>query len=196
MKKRLLSLLGLGSLLMALTACGLSPQQLYPEPRISGQLERVASGQTVSVTVDDQRASTVIGYRGGLYADTNALTVEGKTVFPRLQAETEAALRMRGFIPVPQGQAASQLRLSIVELDYAVGEDRTVASKLYLKTVLAVEVSKGGQIYRGRYAANLEKGFVKPPTDAANNRLVSLVMSEALERAFRDEGLMRFMANP
>ena len=102
---------------------------------------------------------------------------------------------MRGFIPVPQGQAGSQLRLSIADLKYSVVEDRTVASKVQLTAVLAVEVHKEGQVYRGRYTANLDKGFVKPPTDSANNRLISWVMSDALERVFKDKGLLQFMAN-
>lgn len=195
MKKLLLPIAVVGLFMLGLSGCGLSPQQLYPEPRITGQLERVANGQTVSVAVDDQRTTSVIGHRGGLYAESNTLTVEGRTTFPRLQAETEAALRMRGFIPVPQGQAGSQLRLSIADLKYSVVEDRTVASKVQLTAVLAVEVHKEGQVYRGRYTANLDKGFVKPPTDSANNRLISWVMSDALERVFKDKGLLQFMAN-
>lgn len=196
MKKQWLYLVGIGVLVLGLTACGLSPQQLYPEPRLSGPLERVASGQSITVVVDDQRPKTVVGYRGGLYAETNALTVEGRTVFPRLQAETEAALRMRGFIPVPQGQSNTQFRLSIADLSYAVHEERTVASKVMLTAVLAVEATKNGKTYRARYTANLEKGFVKPPTDAANNRLMSMVMSDALERVFQDQGLTQFLVSP
>ena len=195
MKMILKPVFALALLIFVLSGCGLSPQQLYPEPRISGTLERVASGQSVFVTLDDQRSSSVIGHRGGLYAETNTLTVESSTVFPRLQAETEAALRMRGFIPVSERQSGIEFRFSIADLQYSVMEVRTVASKVGLTAVLTVEVHKAGQIYRGRYTANLDKGFVKPPTDSANNRMISWVMSDALERVFNDGGLMRFMAS-
>ena len=77
MKKLLVPIAVAGLFMLGLSGCGLSPQQLYPEPRITGQLERVANGQTVSVAVDDHRTTSVIGHRGGLYAESNTLTVEG-----------------------------------------------------------------------------------------------------------------------
>src|SRR5690554_686295 len=106
-----------------LSACGLSPQQLQPEPRLSGQLEKVANGQTVAVAVEDRRESNLVGYRGGIYSQTNALTLEGATVFPRLQAEMEVGLRMRGFEIARREQASNDLRLIISELEYAVADD-------------------------------------------------------------------------
>lgn len=194
MKQTSIKFLLLSAFFAALTACGLSPQQVQPEPRLSGQLEQVANGQTFSLRLDDLRESQVIGYRGGIYAETNALQVNGADVFPRLQAETEAGMRMRGFAPVPAGQGQSSMRLSIAELHYEVNKDRTVASKVSLKAVLQVEVQKADQVYRGLYTANLDKGFVKPPTDKANQRLVSWVIGDALERVLHDDGLLQFMA--
>lgn len=185
----------LAALLMAgvLTGCGLSPQQLQPEPRLSGQLEQVANGQTVVVSIEDQRESNVLGYRGGMYAETNALTLEGATVFPRLQAEMEVGLRMRGFNIATPEQARNDLRLIISEAEYSVAEDRTFASKVELRLVMTVEVKNGTQIFRGRYTETLSKPFAKAPSDKGNNQLVSEVMSTALERIFADDDLLAFL---
>lgn len=180
-------------LLALLSACGLSPQQLYPEPRLSGQLESVASGQTVAVRVEDHRSDNVIGYRGGVYAETNALTLEGATVFPRLQAEMEVGLRMRGFAIVQQEQAQNDLRLIISEIEYQVAEDRTFASQVSVRLVMAVEVNNGQQIFRGRYTETITRPFATAPTERGNNQLVSEIMSTALERIFADEELLAFL---
>lgn len=182
------------NVVLLLSACGLSPQQVYPEPRLSGTLAPVGQGQTVNVQVKDQRTSTVIGTRGGLYDQTNALTVVGKTVLPRLQAETEAGLRMQGFTPVPAGQAASEFTLALVELTYGVAEGRSAFGEAQLSASYRVNLRKAGHSYQGEYTAKLKKGFIKTPSDAANNELVTQVMSDALQRVFQDPGIARFLA--
>lgn len=194
MKQRVMQLLVLLALAAGLAACGLSPQQARPEPRLSGTLAPVAQGQQVSVHVSDGRSSPVLGNRGGLYGDSNPLTVEARTVLPRLQAETEAGLRMRGFNIVPQGQAPAMFDLQVTGLTYQVAEGRTVMSEVQLTATYLVRLSKEGRNYEGTYTAKMKKKFVKPPTDAANTRLVSMIMSDALQRVFQDQGISDFLA--
>lgn len=181
------------AMLAVLAGCGLSPQLAKPEPRLSGQLAAVAQGQAVSVQVSDGRSSPVLGRRGGLYEDTNVLSVEGKSFLPRLQAETEAGLRMRGFNIVPQGQTPAAFELQVTGLTYAVAEGRTVMSEVQLSATYLVRLRKEGRNYEGSYTAKLKKKFVKPPTDKANDRLVSMVMSDALQRVFEDKGISDFL---
>lgn len=194
MLQRITGLLAMVALAAGLAACGLSPQQASPEPRLSGQLARVAQGQRVSVQISDQRSSPVLGLRGGLYGDSNALSVQGANFLPRLQAETEAGLRMRGFDIAPQGQAPAMFDLQVTGLTYAVAEGRTVMGEVQLTATYMVRLRKDDRHYEGSYTAKLKKKFVKPPTDAANDRLVSMVMSDALERVFADQGISQFLA--
>ena len=178
----------------ALAACGLSPQQASPEPRLSGQLARVVQGQRVSVQVSDVRTSPVLGLRGGLYGDSNELSVPGQVFIPRLRAETEAGLRMRGFDVVPAGQTLAAFDLQVAGLTYSVAEGRTVLGEVQLSATYVVRLRKDGRHYEGSYTAKLKKKFVKPPTDAANDRLISMVMSDALQRVFADQGISDFLA--
>ncbi len=188
------TVLGALAMVAVLAGCGLSPQQAQPEPRLSGQLRAVAQGQRVSVSIGDARTSQVLGYRGGLYEESNALTVQGNSFLPRLQAETEAGLRMRGFNIAPQGQAPATFDLQVTGLTYSVVESRTVMGEVELSATYQVRLRKDGRNYEGSYTAKLGKKFVKPPTDAANNRLVSMVMSDALQRVFQDPGISDFLA--
>lgn len=181
------------AMLAVLAGCGLSPQLAKPEPRLSGQLAAVAQGQAVSVQVSDGRSNPVLGRRGGLYEDTNALSVEGSSFLPRLQAETEAGLRMRGFSIVPQSQAPAAFDLQVTGLTYAVAEGRTLMSEVQLSATYLVRLRKDGRNYEGSYTAKLKKKFVKPLTDKANDHLVSMVMSDALQRVFEDKGISDFL---
>jgi uncharacterized lipoprotein len=180
-------------MLAGLTACGLSPQKAAPEPRLSGTLAQVAQGQKVSVSVRDTRSSPALGSRGGLYGDTNFLRVEGSSFVPRLQAETEAGLRMRGFDIVPQGQAPASFDLQVVGLTYSVAKGRTVMSEVLLTATYQLRLRKDGRNYEGVYTAELKKKFLKPLSDEANNQLLSTVMSDALQRIFADRGVTEFL---
>lgn len=181
------------AMLAGLAGCGLSPQQAKPEPRLSGQLSQVAQGQRVSVTISDVRSSPVLGHRGGLYEDSNVLSVEDRAFLPRLRAETEAGLRMRGFDIAPQGQAPATFDLQVTGLTYQVLESRTVLGEVELSATYLIRLRKEGRNYEGSYTAKLAKKFVKPPTDNANNQLVSQVMSDALQRVFEDPGISEFL---
>lgn len=181
------------AMLAMLAGCGLSPQLASPEPRLSGQLTAVAQGQTVAVHVSDGRSSPVLGSRGGLYDGTNALSVEGRSFLPRLQAETEAGLRMRGFNIVPRGQAPAAFDLQVTGLTYTVADGRTLLSDVQLTATYLVRLRKDGRNYEGSYTAKLKKKFVKPPSDQTNDQLVSMVMSDALQRVFDDKDISDFL---
>lgn len=157
MQYRIMKLLAVLALASGLAACGLSPQQARPEPRLSGQLAKVAAGQRVSVHISDGRSSPVLGSRGGLYGDSNALSVEGRTFMPRLQAEVEAGLRMRGFDIQPQGQAPATFDLQVTGLTYAVTEGRTVMSDVQLDGNLSGPVAQGWPQLRGQLHCQAEK---------------------------------------
>lgn len=177
-----------------LVGCGLSPQYLTPEPRFSGQLAAVGQGQPVVVRVSDARSSPVIGTRGGLYAQSSAITVSSQSFLPRLQAETDAAVRMLGFTPMQQGVGEAQLNLKLIELSYKAAEDNGLIKEAQLQAVYALEVQNGTRRYNGRYAANLTQGYAKAPNEKTNNVLVSKVLSEGLQRVFNDPAIGQLLA--
>ncbi len=179
---------------LGLVGCGLSPQYLTPEPRFNGQLTKVGQGQPVVVRVSDARSTQVIGTRGGLYAQSSAITVNGQSFLPRLQAETDAAVRMLGFTPLQQGNGEAQLSLKLVELSYKTAEGGGVIKEAQLNAVYALEVQNGTRRYNGRYAANLSQGYAKSPNEQTNTQLVSKVLSEGLQRVFNDAAIGQLLA--
>lgn len=179
---------------VGLVGCGLSPQYLTPEPRFTGQLMKVGQGQPVVVRVSDARTSQVIGTRGGLYAQSSAITVNSQAFLPRLQAETDAAVRMLGFTPMQQGAGEAQLNLKLIGLSYKSVAGGGVIKDAQLNAVYALEVQNGTRRYNGRYAANLTQGYAKAPNEQTNNELVSKVLSEGLQRVFNDPAIGQLLA--
>lgn len=177
-----------------LAGCGLSPQHLKPEPRFTGQVAAVGQGQQVTVQVSDARASAIIGTRGGLYADSSMISVSGQNILPRLQAESDAAVRMLGFTPVAQGADNPQFTLKLTELSYKAVEKNAVAKEANLQAVYALEVRNGSRRYNGRYAATLTQGYAKAPNEQTNNQWVSQVLSEGLQRVFKDPAIGQLLA--
>lgn len=179
---------------VGLVGCGLSPQNLTPEPRFTGQLVAVGQGQPVQVRVMDARTSPIIGTRGGVYAQSNAITVNAQSFLPRLQAETEAAVRLLGFTPVAQRNSGAQLNLQLIELRYKAAEDNAFIKEAQLQAVYALDVQNGARRYNGRYAATLNQGYAKAPNEKTNTALVSQVLSEGLQRVFNDPAIGQLLA--
>ncbi|HZJ94192.1 MAG TPA: YajG family lipoprotein [Thiopseudomonas sp.] len=177
-----------------LAGCGLSPQYLQPEPRFTGQLVAVGKGQPVTVQVSDARSSAVIGTRGGLYADSSAIRVNKDAFLPRLQAETDAAVRMMGFTPMLKGANNAQFNLQLVQLSYSALEKNALSKEAQLEAVYSLEVKNAGRRYSGRYAATLKQGYVKAPSEQVNNQWVSEVLSEGLRRVFKDPAIAELLA--
>lgn len=178
-----------------LAGCGLSPQNLKPEPRFNGQVAQVGQGQQVNVEVRDARKSPAIGTRGGVYAQSSMISVDSASFLPRLQAETDAAVRMMGFTPVTKNTEAAQLRLTLTELRYTAVEKNPVSKEAQLSAAYTLEAKNGSRRYNGRYAATLTQGYVSAPDEQKNTQWVSEVLSEALKRAFSDPAVGRLLAD-
>ncbi|BBT18739.1 YajG family lipoprotein [Metapseudomonas otitidis] len=181
------ALLGLlAALSLTLVGCALSPQQLSPQPKLTGPLTPVGQGQPVVVRVADGRPSPVLGTRGGLYADTSNVTVQGQDILPRLQAEAEAAVRLLGFTPSPNAYNAPQLTLTLAELKYQSPKEGMYVTEADISATFRVDVQNATRRYSGRYGASLNQRFGTAPNQETNTKLVSNVLSDALTRAFKD----------
>lgn len=188
MLKRLLFSLAAVSAL-ALTGCAHSPQQLDPHPKIDGNINPVGQGQPVSVRVVDGRPSPTLGTRGGLYPETSAVIVPKEKVLPKLQAQAEAAVRLLGFTPSPNAYNAPQLTLTLAELKYQSPKEGLYVTEATIGATFRVEVQNGGRQYAGRYGASLNQRFGMAPNEQTNTKLVTDVLSDALNRAFRDQNI-------
>ena len=137
------------------------------------------------VRVADGRSSPVLGTRGGLYADTSNITVQGQDILPRLQTEAEAAVRLLGFTPSPNAFNAPQLTLTLADLKYQSPKEGVYVTKADISATFRVDVQNASRRYSGRYSASLAQQFGTAPNQETNTKLVSGVLSDALTRAFR-----------
>ncbi|BAU76459.1 YajG family lipoprotein [Metapseudomonas furukawaii] len=188
------SLLGLlAALSLTLVGCALSPQQLSPQPRLTGPLTPVGQGQPVVVRVADGRPSPVLGTRGGIYSDTSTISVQGQDILPRLQAEAEAAVRLLGFTPSPNAYNAPQLTLTLADLKY-VSPKETYVTEATISASFRVDVQNATRRYSGKYGASLNQRFGSAPNQQTNTKLVGDVLSDALTRAFKDPTIGQVLA--
>lgn len=174
---------------LALAGCAHSPQQLDPNPKIDGAINPVGQGQPVSVRVVDGRPSPTLGTRGGLYPETSAVIVPKEKVVPKLQAQAEAAVRLLGFTPSPNAYNAPQLTLTLAELKYQSPKEGLYVTEATIGATFRVEVQNGGRRYAGRYGASLNQRFGMAPNEQTNTKLVTDVLSDALNRTFRDQNI-------
>jgi len=179
---------------MSLVGCAHSPQQLDPNPKLNGTINPVGQGQPVVVRVVDARPSQTLGTRGGLYPETSAVIVPSAKVIPKLQAQTEAAVRLLGFTPSPNAYNAPQLTLTLAELKYQSPKEGLYVTEANIGATLKVEVQNAGKRYNGRYGASLNQRFGMAPNEQTNTKLVSDVLSDALTRVFRDDNIGRLLA--
>lgn len=170
---------------LSLTGCANSPQVLRLQPAITAQLTPVGQGQAVSVRVVDGRSSPVLGSRGGLYAETSTVSVDSQDLVARLQGQAETAVRLLGFTPGAGAYGAPQLVLTVESLKYQTPQGSYV-TEASINTTLRADVQNSARRYSGRYSANLNQRFGMAPNEETNVKLISDVVSDALNRTFKD----------
>lgn len=179
---------------LTLAGCANSPQQLNPQPTITAQFVAVGQGQPVTVRVVDGRSSQTLGTRGGLYPETSAITVQGADLLPRLQAQSEAAVRLLGFTPSGGAMNAPTLTITLVDLQYQSPKDGVYVTEATIGSTFKADVQAGNQRYSGRYNASMNQRFGMAPNQQTNTKLVSDVLTDALTRVFQDPAVGRTLA--
>ncbi|MGX5220598.1 YajG family lipoprotein [Pseudomonas segetis] len=187
-----ISLLAVASLTLA--GCALSPQQLNPDPKLTGPLTAVGRGQPVVVRVVDGRPSPVLGTRGGLYPETSSISVSSNSIVPKLQAQAEAAVRLLGFTPTANAVNAPTLTLTLADLKFQSPKDNMFVNESDISATIRAEVQNSTRRYTGRYGASLNQRSGTAPNQETNTKLVSDVLSDALTRSFKDPTIGQILA--
>ncbi|MDR9439809.1 MAG: YajG family lipoprotein [Halomonas sp.] len=172
-----------------------SPHYLQLDPKRTAPLPQSGSGQTVTVTAVDSRDSEVIGTRTGSAMSTAVITVNAHELVPQLQAEAERAVREMGFTPTTASVAGQpSLTLTLDHLGYERGESRPFLDEARIEAVLIAEATNDGHTYTGTYTSRRTQSYAVRPGKEANTRMVNELLSEGLDRAFRDPELGRLLA--
>ncbi|PXX99775.1 YajG family lipoprotein [Halomonas sp. LBP4] len=190
-------LLRLSAVLLAglwLAGCA-SPHYLQLNPKRSAAVPQTGSGQQITVVAVDGRDSEVIGTRSGSAMSTATITVSAHELVPRLQAEAERAVREMGFTPTTErAQGRPSLTLTLDHLGYGRGQSRPVIDEARLEAVFIAEAVNGGNTYTGTYTSRRTQSFALRPDRDTNTRMVNDLLSDGLDRAFRDPELGRLLA--
>lgn len=180
------------AVLLVLTACAYSPQQVEISPAPLVNAESYGQGKSVAVKVEDRRENKVLGSRGGVYKDTSLVTV--KNDLPAaVAAVTRASLAMQGF-DVNNADPQAEYRVLIDELQYDVPAS-TVMSQVDLKARVRVEVVAGQQRYQGQYKTETQRKVFGNPSPEKIQQLINELLTDTLARSYQDQKLKAFMSN-
>ena len=174
-----------------LGGCALSPQNVTIAPDIEIKGNQVALDGPVTVTVYDQRLSPWLGSRGGVYSGSNKIGIENN-LQDAVRSSVEKALQKAGMQP-GHSAAAPQFQVYIDTLEYHV-PDSSYVSHVDLKAAVRVVVQVGTARYQGSYIAEDDRRVFRAPSDEENEEMINGILAKAVERAFDDPGLLRFMA--
>ncbi|HDZ45794.1 hypothetical protein LCGC14_0191340 [marine sediment metagenome] len=173
-----------------------SPQYLQLSPERSADVPQVGSGQQVTVIAQDGRESDIIGNRAGGGMSTAHITVSSHELIPRLQEEAERAVRDMGFSPTTeQAQGRPSLTLELASLNYGRGDSgQPMVDEARLEGVLRAIAQNKGTTYTGTYTSRRTQGYAVRPGSDSNTRMLSDLLSDAMNRAFSDPELGRLLA--
>ncbi len=192
--RRLLRLTAVVLTAGVLAACA-SPHHLQLNPQRSAEVPVSGSGQAITVIAVDERDGEVIGTRTGSAMSTATITVSAHELVPRLQREAERAVRDMGFRPTTESaEGRPTLTLTLDHLGYARGQSRAVIDEARIEAVFIAEARNGGNTYTGTYTSRRTQSYAVRPDRDANTRMVNDLLSDGLNRAFRDPELGRLLA--
>ena len=172
--------------------CAWTPQTatLKPAPTITPST--LGNGVTLAVRVIDKRQSDTIGFRG--VDSQNAAIKTTQNVAALFQEKIIEGLRQKGFSAAPyQDQPGRLLIVEIRQIDYTTDMEfwkGIVKTEATLGASMIKDGVKFEQVYSGKRTENT----VEAPGAKTNERLINGAISDALQRLFEDDHLIRYLA--
>lgn len=172
--------------------CAWTPQTaaLKPAPNITPST--IGNGVTIAVRVIDKRQSDTIGHRG--VDSQNAAIKTTQNVAALFQEKIVEGLVRKGFSASPfEGQPGRLLIVEIRQIDYTTDMEFW---KGIVKTeaVLGASMIKDGVKFEQFYSGKRTENTVEAPGAKTNERLINGAISDAMQRLFEDEHLIRYLA--
>jgi len=177
---------------LAAASCARSPQVVTLSPVLTGPPGKIDVPRTVELSVRDDRASKVIGSRGGVYAATSTISTEDD-ISPGLTELLAKKLEQQGYTVVSPGSGGEvKLRVELQELTYEMGG--SVLTEIKLSSAVGVTCTKGGDTLTSRYRTNHREEFATVPDEEKNSELINMVVGKSLDRMLGDKELRDFMS--
>ena len=176
--------------LLLLGGCAMSPQQVAVTPEVRLEVSEPVSTGVIGITVYDERPSSILGSRGGVYGETSMIST-GEDFAVNIRAAAEKALQQIG-LEVSSAQDVPQFQLYIDNFTYEVLD--SYFQDIEIKAAAHVVVTREGQRFTGRYSSDLNRRLMTAPSDKRNDEMVNQVLDDVLVRMFSDESLKAFLA--
>jgi uncharacterized lipoprotein len=180
-------------LILSLSACAFSPQQITIKPSAVLDSESYGMGRGLSVVVEDRRASKVLGSRGGVYKETSVVTI-ANSLTDAIGKATRASLAAQGFDVVNAASDAAEFKVVVETLGFDIPA-QSLVSVVKLQAVLQVEASSHGEVYKGRYQTQSEHKLMGRPSTETNEEMINQLLTDTLARMFEDQKLRAFLSN-
>ena len=168
--------------------CAYSPQTVTVEPKVKPSGQTTGQSRQIELTDADERATKVLGTRGGIYDKTAVITI-GNDMPEAIARATRGYLAAQGFV-VGVPSAPIRLHIAVDTLNYD-REAVAAGEKISVYALLRAEVRHGNETYRGRYETRNENRTAGKASQRRNEELVNELISDTLQRVFADQELMR-----
>ena len=174
--------------LLAITGCALSPQTVTIMPDIKvANANNDQQQKTIQIGVNDARTNKVIGTRGGIYADTSAITADAD-ITQSVRNSLTAAYRVLGYNVLNSG-ADVQIIVDITDLKYnATGE--TTIRAVETAAALKATCQSGAYVVTNEYRITDKADVLKPPTVGENQDYINGTLSSTLQRLVNDASIL------
>ena len=174
-----------------LSGCAQSPQQVRLSPKVD--VSNYLNNQpAVHLSVVDKRPSKILGTRGGVYRNSNHLTL-ARDLESSLKPIASAALNEMGIVVDQSHPMPTQLKLVVEKLSYQVKDNQTLPIEIKLEAQIAAVADKNGQRQATRYQSGQVHKFFKAPSEEQNEQIINEIVSETLTRLFNDPKLINLI---
>ena len=179
------------SLSVLVAGCAVSPQTItiVPQTNLSGPF--YGQGRTLTIEVDDRRASSVLGSRGGVYESSSVITI-ANDINAALRLAAQSSATQLGF-DGSSSSAPAQLTLVLEELNYET-VTKSLIHTISLNAKITLITTVGGSSHTGHYQTENSHQFSQLPDAQKNQQIINEVLSTTLERGFSDISLANFLA--
>lgn len=179
-----------GAILFAVGCAQLSPQRVDFQSSISDE-QLIQTQGKASLTVSDNRDDPVIGYRGGVYAQS--ATIEFNQSVTKVVEEVAINTLGQMGLEVDTIFPDVDINIAIDRLTYKT-ENKTAGVKRYtVSAALSIAVQRGNETYQRQYAQTEYRETFGYPSEERNSEILNRVLNSVLERMFSDPETEAFL---
>ena len=175
----------------ALVSCAETPQQVVVAPPLSTDNMINGQGQSIALTVTDEREDPVLGSRGGVYAETSVITLE-RNFEQKLQKQLTAKLTQHNFTIDPMSLETTW-NVKLQELTYQVVKVDQLKDNIVIKGKLGFEINKANKTFTKSYGASRMQAVFSKPSDQKNSELINRVLADMIDAMLADQDVAGFL---